>query len=83
MSDDWTPVHHEDAEPEPEQTGNARPMSGQRRDNAKEEPAIILTFPPHMITGIWALSEALEKNTEALKEHTEELRKARSPHPET
>lgn len=71
---DWTPVHHEDAEPEPE----PKPRAAKPKDDAKDEPALVLTFPPHMITGIWALSEALKENTEALREHTKELKAARA-----
>lgn len=72
---DWAPVHHEDADPEPEVKPAAK-SKAKPKDDA-HEPAIIMTFPPHMIAGIWSLSEALKENTEALKEHTKEMKAAR------
>lgn len=73
---EWTPVHHESADDEPETKPAAKPKATPKA-NAHSEPAIIMTFPPHMIAGIWSLSEALKENTEALKEHTKEMKAAR------
>lgn len=79
MSDDWTPVHHEDAPDPPKQKPKpkekAGDKSGEKGDKENEgKSALVLTFPPHMITGIWSLTEALKENTEALNEHTKALR---------
>lgn len=73
---EWSPVHHEDADAEPDAKPAAKPKATPKA-NAHSEPAIIMTFPPHMIAGIWSLSEALKENTEALKEHTKEMKAAR------
>ncbi len=81
---DWTPIHHEstDDPADQEQVSPARAekqtKAALKADEPKDrEPAIVMTFPPHMIAGIWSLSEALEKNTEATRELIEELRAAR------
>lgn len=74
---DWTPVHHEEyEEPPAKPKAAAKPKSGDGKAG-KGDPAIVMTFPPNMIAGIWSLTEALEENTKATRELLEELRSSR------
>lgn len=81
MSGDWDPVHHEDLDQEQvaparaEKETKAAVKADEKSDRGAA--AIELTIPAHFTAGMWSLCEALEKNTEALKGHTEELRKIR------
>jgi hypothetical protein len=75
---EWAPVHHETVDdPEPDAKPAAAKPKAKPKDDTQSEPAIIMTFPPHMIAGIWSLSEALKEATEAVRELIEELRTAR------
>lgn len=82
MSGEWDPVHHEDLDEAdqqqvPEKTAERATKAAVKADQEKNGPALILTIPPNMIAGLWSLSEALEKNTEATRELIKELRAAR------
>lgn len=77
MSDAWTPIHHETVDQEQEPAAHAEKAikaAVKAAEPKDREPAIVMTFPPHMIAGIWSLSEALEKNTETMEELIKELK---------
>ena len=75
----WTPTHHEEADQEqvPVAQAERATKAAAKPDKEKDGPALILTIPPNMIAGLWSLSEALEKNTETMRELIDELRAAR------
>lgn len=74
----WTPVHHEEyVEPPAEKPKPAAKPKAPNGKAGKGDPAIVMTFPPNMIAGIWSLTEALEENTKATRELLEELRASR------
>lgn len=77
MSDtDWVPVHHEEYE-EPPPAKPKRAAGDAQRAAGKGDPAIVMTFPPNMIAGIWSLTEALEENAKATRELLKEMRAAK------
>lgn len=69
----WSPVHHEDIE---EETAPAKPKAAAKPKEAagQGDPAIVLTFPPNMIAGIWSLIDVQEKATAAVEENTKAVR---------
>lgn len=81
-ADPWTPIHHEelpdDWEPvrhEPDQKQVAHPKP--KPENEAPAAGLTFTVPPHVIAVLGTLSDALDRNTKALVEHTKAMREMR------